>query len=231
VSDIDGKNKVQVASSEHLATGTWSHDSTKINYVDDANKSSRIYTAGADGSGVHEVPWNGQYVATSIWSSDDKALYLGAFQPPLKMSTWKVNLDGSDARTVSTGCAFAADVSADGKYVLAIVVRGDRVGIYQLSLADGKCDALVPGAVSFGVTFAPDYKSFLYAVAARGQMTIYRQPWIDGKLVGPVQVALTLPFSFSIARGGNGYDFSRDLSTFVYARPGGQHDLYFLSQK
>jgi serine/threonine protein kinase len=231
VSDIDGKNKVKLASSEHLATGTWSHDSRQVNYVDDANKTSRIYVAGADGSGIREVPWNGQYIATSIWSSDDKALYLGTFQPPSKISAWKVNLDGSDPRAVSTACAFPADLSADGKYALAFVVRGDRAGIYQISLADGKCDALVPDAVTFGVVFAPDYKSFLYAVAARGQMTIYRQPWIDGKLAGPVQVALTLPFSFSIAFSGNGYDFSHDLSTFVYARPGGQHDLYFLSQK
>ena len=230
VSDIDGKNKVKVVSSEHLATGTWSHDSTKINYVDDANKSSRLYTAAADGSGVHEVPWNGQYVATSIWSSDDEALYLGTIQPPSKISTWKVNVDGSDSRAVSTACAFVADVSADGKYAVAFVVRGDRAGIYQISLADGKCDALIPGAATFGVTFAPDYKSFLYAVAARGQMTVYRQPWINGKLAGPVQVALTLPFSFSIASSGNGYDFSHDLSTFIFARPGGQHDLYFLSQ-
>ena len=30
---------------------------------------------------------------------------------------------------------------------------------------------------------------------------------------------------------GNAYDFSRDLSTIVYARPGGQQDLYLLSQK
>jgi Tol biopolymer transport system component len=231
ISDIDGKSKAKMASSEHLATGTWSHDSNKINYVDDADKASRLYIAGADGSGVHEVPWNRQYVATSIWSSDDKALYLGAFQPPSTISVWKVNVDGSDPRTVSTGCAFPADVSADGKYMLAFVVRGDRAGIYQISLADGKCDALIPGAATFGVVFAPDYKSFLYAVAARGQMTVYRQPWSDGKLAGPVQVALTLPFSFSIAFSGNGYDFSHDLSTFVYARPGGQHDLYFLSQK
>jgi serine/threonine protein kinase len=231
VSDIDGKNKVKVASSERLATGTWSHDSRQINYVDDVNKSSRIYVAGADGSGAHEVPWDGKYVATSIWSGDDKSLYLGAFQPPSKMSTWKVNVDGSDSRAVSTGCAFPADASTDGRYLIAFIPRGDRAGIYQISLADGKCDALVPGAVTFGVIFAPDHKSFLYAVAARGQMTVYRQPWIDGKLAGPVQVALTLPFSFSISFGGNAYDFSRDLSTFVYARPGGQHDLYFLSQK
>jgi hypothetical protein len=62
-------------------------------------------------------------------------------------------------------------------------------------------------------------------------MTIYRLPWRDGKLTGPVQVALKLPFSFSIYFSGNGYDFTRDLSTVVYARPGGQHDLYFLNRK
>ncbi len=231
LSDIDGKNKVRVASSEHLATGTWSHDSSKVNYVDSAKKSSRIYIASADGSSIHEVPWNGEYIATSIWSSDDKALYMGSFQPPSKISTWKVNVDGSDLRKISDLCAFAADESADGKYLFAFVPRGGRAGIYQISLADNKCDALVPGAATFGVVLAPDHKSFLYAVAARGQITVYRQPWIDGKLAGPVQVALTLPFSFSIAFSGNGYDFSHDLSTFVYARPGGQHDLYFLSQK
>ncbi len=231
VSDIDGKNKVRVASSAHLSTGMWSHDSRQINYVDSAKKSSRIYTAGADGSGVHEIPWNGEYVATSMWSNDGKAVYLGAFQPPSKISTWKVNVDGSDLRDISDGCEFPADVSADGKYLIEFSPRGERAGIYQLSLADGKCDELVPGAVTFGVAFAADHKSFLYAVAARGQMTIYRQPWNDGKLAGPVQVALTLPFSFSMAFSGNAYDFSHDLSTFVYARPGGQHDLYFLSQK
>jgi hypothetical protein len=37
-----------------------------------------------------------------------------------------------------------------------------------------------------------------------------------------------VPFAFSIAYGGNGYDFSRDLSTIVYARPGGQANLYRL---
>jgi hypothetical protein len=30
---------------------------------------------------------------------------------------------------------------------------------------------------------------------------------------------------------GNAYDFSKDLSTIVYARPGGHQDLYLLSQK
>jgi hypothetical protein len=33
-----------------------------------------------------------------------------------------------------------------------------------------------------------------------------------------------------LSYGGNGYDFSRDLSTIVYARPGDYADLYLLSQ-
>jgi hypothetical protein len=49
--------------------------------------------------------------------------------------------------------------------------------------------------------------------------------------MGPAQVALKLPFTFPLFDGGNTYDFSRDLSTIVYARPGGHADLYLLSQK
>jgi serine/threonine protein kinase/Tol biopolymer transport system component len=231
VSDIDGKNKVKVASSEHLATGIWSQDSRQINFVDDASKRSRVYVAGGDGSGVREVPWNGTYIATSIWSVDDKALYIGAVEPTTGMSTWKVNIDGSDARKIASSCGFVSDLSPDGKYLIGFVSRGDRAGIYQLSLADNKCDALIPGVFTFGTLYAPDGKSILYAAATRGEMTVYRQPWLDGKLTGPVQVALKVPFAFSISFGGNAYDFSRDLSTVVYSRPGGQHDLYFLSQK
>ena len=75
-------------------------------------------------------------------------------------------------------------------------------------------------------------KSFLYAVASRGEVTIYRQPWTDGNLIGASQVALKVPFTFPLAyQIGNAYDFSRDLCTIVYARPGGHADLYLLSQK
>ena len=85
---------------------------------------------------------------------------------------------------------------------------------------------------TFSANFARDGKSFLYAVASRGEVTIYRQPWKDGKTIGAPQVALKVPFAFPlIYAGSNAYDFSRDLSTIVYARPGGHADLYLLSQK
>ena len=62
--------------------------------------------------------------------------------------------------------------------------------------------------------------------------TIYRQPWKDGKIIGAPQVALKVPFAFSLDYAtGNAYDFSGDLSTLVYVRPGGHQDLYLLSQK
>jgi hypothetical protein len=44
-------------------------------------------------------------------------------------------------------------------------------------------------------------------------------------------VALKLPFAFRQGYSGNAYEFSKDLSTVVYARPAGHADLYLLSQK
>jgi hypothetical protein len=88
-----------------------------------------------------------------------------------------------------------------------------------------------PGVATFIVHSSPDGKSFLYVAASHGGTILSRQPWKDGKITGPAQVALKLPFAFRQDYGGNAYDFSPDLSTIVYARPGGQANLYLLSQK
>jgi hypothetical protein len=88
---------------------------------------------------------------------------------------------------------------------------------------------LLPGVAS-GAIFTRDGKWLLYAVAGRGEVAIYRQPWKDGGVIGTPQVALKLPFTFRLTYGVT-YDFSRDLSTIVYARPGSHADLYLLSQK
>jgi hypothetical protein len=95
-----------------------------------------------------------------------------------------------------------------------------------------KCIPLLPGIATLGVTLARDGKSFLYAVASRGEVTIYRQPWKDGKTIGVLQIALKVPFAFSLGSGaGSTSDFSRDLPTIVYAHPSGHADLYLLGQK
>jgi hypothetical protein len=90
---------------------------------------------------------------------------------------------------------------------------------------------MVPGVATFGINGEKEGKSFLYAIPGRKNVTIYRQTWENGKAVGQPQVALTLPFAFPLTSGGNAYDFSRDLTTVVYARPGGHADLYLLSER
>ena len=123
------------------------------------------------------------------------------------------------------------DADPAGRYLLGVVMRGEKTGIYEVSTTDRKCTSLLPGALTFSTVFARDGMSFLYAIASRDEVTFSRQPWKDGKLIGASQVALRVPFAFPISYRGNAYDFSRDLSTIVYARPGGHADLYLLSQK
>ena len=124
------------------------------------------------------------------------------------------------------------DADPGGQYLLGVVGSGEKTGINEVSISDRKCISLLPGVVTFDATFSRDGKSFLYAVASGGEVTIYRQPWKNGKTIGAPQVALKVPFAFPLDyAGGNAYDFSRDLSTIVYARPGGHADLYLLSQK
>jgi hypothetical protein len=104
-------------------------------------------------------------------------------------------------------------------------------GVHEVSISERKCIPLLPGVTS-GAIFARDGKSLLYAVAVRGEVAVYRQPWKDSRVIGTPQVALKLPFTFPAGYwNGSSYDFSRDLSTIVYERPGGQADLYLLSQK
>jgi len=132
---------------------------------------------------------------------------------------------------VAEGCGFTFDVAPAGGYIFTLITQGERAGIYEFSLAEQKSLSLVPGVITFVLTVANDGKSFLYAVPSRGDVTIYRQNWQHGKAVGQPQVALKLPFSFSLTTGGNAYDFTRDLSTVLYARPGGHAELYYLGDK
>jgi hypothetical protein len=62
----------------------------------------------------------------------------------------------------------------------AVVQSGEKTGINEVSISDRKCISLLPGAVTFSATFGRDGKSFLYTVASRGEVTIFRQPWKDG---------------------------------------------------
>ncbi len=232
LSDIDGKNKTKIASGESIATGVWSHDGSQFTFMQPLGGTVHLYVAGADGNNIRQIPWSGLYVGTFYFSRDGKSFYVSSMKSAeAPAQNWQINLDGSNARALTEGCGFETDESADGKYLLAIDQRGTSQGIYEISLPDNKCTKLTSDAITYNVFFAPDNKSLLYATVTRGSATIYRQPWSDGKFTGPAQVAFKVPFAFSIGYGGNAYDFSQDLSTIVYARPGGQQDLYSVSRQ
>ncbi len=231
VADIDGSNKTKITSAESLATGTWSSDSSRFSFISEKTGSTdKPYIVAADGSGLQPLSWSGATVQNVLWSSDRKSVYLNSYENSNSI-IWKENVEGSTPKKLTEPCGIAFSVPPGGKYLLTLRGGAGQVGIYQLSLVDEKCTALLPGVVTFGITTAKDGKSFTYAVPSQHDVTIYRQGWQDGKLIGAPQVALKLPFAFPLVSGGNAYDYSADLSTVVYARPGGHADLYLLSQK
>ena len=233
VSNIDGSNKVKIATAASIATGFWAADNSRVAFVEEvAGSPDKPYLVGADGSGLHELPWSGGSIQAVLWSEDQKSVFINSAEKGAKAgSIWRESADGSPAEKLVEGCGFAFDTAPGGEYLLTLVGSGERNGIYEFSIADKKCVSLLPGVVTFGISFAPDGKSFTYAVPSQRDVTIYRQGWQDGKLIGQPQVAVKLPFAFPLLAGGNAYDYSRDLSTVVYARVSGHADLYLMSQK
>ena len=229
-------NKVKLADGESLGTGTWAPDSFHLAFEDGGPVvGPKAYIVGSDGSGLRELPRTIDNISNLIWSPDQKSIHVSGGEKRGTRETptvWRVNRDGPNKEKLVDDCGTVYDADPGGRYLLSLVVGSEKAGIYEVSISDKKCIRLLPDVGANSVTFAPDGKSFLYAVASRGQVTIFRQPWKDGKVIGVPQVALKVPFALSsIYASGNAYDFSRDLSTIVYARPGGHADLYLLSQK
>ena len=233
VSSIDGSNRVKLATGESLGTGAWAPDNFHLSFEETvASAGGKAYIVAADGSGLRQLPRTGDDLWNSVWSPDQKSVYVSTTEKAGSMPTvWKWNVDSSSSEKFVDNCGAISDADPRGEYLLGFLPSGEKTGIYEVSISDRKCISLLPGVATFSTTFARDGKSFLYAAASRSEVTIYRQPWKDGKIIGTPQVALKVPFAFPLVYGGNAYDFSRDLSTIVYARPGGHADLYLLSQK
>ena len=230
VSDLDGGNKTKLAASVSLGTGNWMPDRSRVSFFDNSGEEAKGFIIGADGRGLHAVDKIENLTGWVTWSADGKAIYFSSDSAGHGPTVWRTNADGSDPHLFSQDCSYALDPSPDGNYLLGMVPRGDKVGVYEISIRDQKCTPLVTGVETLSVWFARDGKSFTYPVEDQGSVVFYRQGWHDGKLVGKPEVALKVPFAFRLFYNGNAFDFSRDLSSIVYSRPGGQADLYLLSQ-
>jgi serine/threonine protein kinase len=235
VSDTDGSNKTRITSTKDaLSTGDWSPDSAQLTFTNTVRDADENFVVNADGSHLRQLPHSLGNSESITWTRTGSDLYVTGNQHrqnPYPLQTWRLSPDGSSAELFSEGCGFAMDSSPDGRYLLMSMMYGDKLGIFELSVSDKKCTPLVSNVVTFLPRISSDGKSILYTVSTRGEVTLYRVPWLDGKVAGTPQNVLKLPFAFAQRYGGNSYDIARDLSKIVYARPGGQFDLYLLSQK
>ena len=235
VSDIDGNHRIKIASTKGIfSTGDWSPDSTQLTYSNTSRDADENFVVNADGSHLLQLPHSLGNSESITWTRTGKDLFITGnqhWQSPFPLQTWRLSPDGSAAEPFSEGCGFAMDSSPDARYLLTSMMYGDNLGIFELSVADKRCTPLVPKVVTFLPRFSRDGKAILYTISTRGEVTLYRLPWAGGKVAGPPQTVLRLPFAFAQRYGGNAYDIARDLSKIVYARPGGQFDIYLLSQK
>jgi Tol biopolymer transport system component len=233
VSDLKGNNRLKLASgSSGLETLAWSSDATKFIFGDNANYEERLFVVNADGTHLQQLPWAGDFVGFAAWDPGDQSIALGGSDEKNRVEkTWRIFLDGTPAVLLFERCGVLVDFSPDRKFIIGTVLWGENPGLYQYSLAEKKCTSLKSGITTYLAMYSEDGKSFLYSLASHGQTTIFRQPWRNGVPIGSAVPALKLPFALREDYKGNAFVVSRDLSSVVYARPGGHDDLYLLSQR
>ncbi|HEY7161619.1 MAG TPA: hypothetical protein VH815_10190, partial [Acidobacteriota bacterium] len=227
VTDIDGKNKVRIAASPTIGTGTWSADGSKLSFM----QAEGAFIAQANGKGLKKVqmPEVGRsQVQNVVWSPDGESLYLSTGSATNTEEVWKANTDGTHVEKFMD-CCIISEFSPDGKYLLGAVISGDQAGIYQISMPDKKMTRLVSDTNSMNVYWGKDGKSIFYPVTQPGETTFYKMAWQDGKATGKPEVVLKLPFTIPLFYRGNGFDITRDLSTLVYVKQSTQSDLFLLS--
>src|SRR5262249_43802096 len=156
VSSLDGSNRLKLASGTNLSTLDWSADSAQITFAD----GTRLYVVGAGGLGLHEIKGIEGVPGWGTWSVDNKRLYISTSNT----TTWTANADGSKVEKLLDRGFLATAVSPDGKYVLGSIDAGSEVGIYQITVADKLRKSLMPGVEIYMLRFAPDYRSFIYAM-------------------------------------------------------------------
>ncbi len=199
VSDVDGGNKVKLATGKFLNTGTWAADNFHVSFYESGGGAeAKDFIVGADGRGLRQFPSMGGPSLSLVWSRDQKSIYVTSVKGQGSgslLTVWKWTMDSSIPEKFVDGCA-VSDIDPSGQYLIGVVQFGEKTGIYEVSISDRKCMPLLPGAKTEAAIFARDGKSFLYALASRGEVTIYRQPWREGKLIGASQVAVTPTFIF-----------------------------------
>ena len=228
ISPTDGSSRgIRIGEGTGIGTGDWTRDSSRFVFLD----INKPFVGSADGRKVKALkPMEGN-ISNMIWSSDGKSIYMSVRtgQNPDR-TIWKVSPETSDMELVTQNGFVVGDITSDGKYLIGRATEGEKTGISSLILETKESILLIRDVPTMMVRIAPDDQSFLYAVESdNNEILFYRANWKNGKLIGSPEVALKVPFSFPLSFEGNGYDFTRDLSTIIFAQPAMQADIYLLS--
>jgi Tol biopolymer transport system component len=150
-SDIDGGNKVRIASGEELHTGVWAPDNFHLSFFEfGASVEHNAYIAEADANGLHQIPSMGGSPFVPVWSPDMKTVYVSVLENVgWTFSIWKWSVDGSNTEKLVDKCGYVSDVDAGGQYLLGVEVVGETTGIYEVSVSDRKCISLLPGKATY----------------------------------------------------------------------------------
>jgi serine/threonine protein kinase len=238
VSDLTGDNRLKLISSgDDLETLAWSNDASKFLFsdADGAHKRGtdrKLFVIDADGKNLRQLPWRGSFVGFSVWEPGDQSIILGGLDTNNRTTqSWRIFLNNAPPVHLIDDCGMAVDLSPDQQFIIGSSIWGENSGLFQYSFASKKCTTLKSGIATYLAMYSDDGKSYLYSLASHGETTIFRQPWRNGTPIGSPVPALKLPFVLREDYNGNAFMVSRDLTSIVYARPGGHDDLYLLSQK
>jgi Tol biopolymer transport system component len=75
IADIDGHNKVKLASTASLISLAISPDSSQLLFADVVGDVAKLYLVKSDGTGLRQIPWTGANVGWAMWNPDAKTLY------------------------------------------------------------------------------------------------------------------------------------------------------------
>jgi len=135
VADIDGRNKLKLATGVSLYSGNWASDNFHLSFFEGTDENDKGYIIGADGSGLRQLPQMGP-IGAIVWGLDQKSLYMSVKEKRAIIPTqivWKVNTDGSKTETLVDNCGTPSNIDPAGQYLLSL---GDTTGIYEISIAE-----------------------------------------------------------------------------------------------
>jgi len=232
VSDVDGSKQVKLASSGDLTAGTWSPDGSQISFIDS--------TGGEEQGLPGRCGWprsapnracRGFRGLVELVRRYENGLYQLALKGRSKPTVWKADADGSHVERFLDHCCFVVD-RFSGWESTCWVLWGQATTwvFYQISVKDKKQILFGSRRSNLWGALLARRKIRLVSALLRRRGHLLSANLADDDPVGRPQIALKLPFTFQMLYQGNAYDFSPDLSVVVYARPGGQADLYLLSQ-